>query len=67
MGFFDKIKKMLSSSTTLPPEAGKGSCCGGDAHKHEKGGCCEDDGHKHEGEGCCCDEEDHTKPSGGCC
>ena len=75
MGYFDKIKKMLSSSTTLP----EGSCCcSGEipAHKEEKTSCCSDNGHahKHEDTGCCgeescgCDDEDDlTKPSGGCC
>ena len=75
MGYLDKIKKMLSSSTTLPESSccsghdhahgqdhKEESCCSGDSHdhKHEESGCCSDNN------GCCSDDSDNTKSSSGC-
>ena len=65
MGYFDKIKKMLSSSTTLPAEKEKSSgCCSGHDHAADEqkikdsGCCCDDD--------CGCDDDYDKGASGGC-
>jgi hypothetical protein len=73
---FDKIKKSLSMSTTLPlGTAGAGLPLMGSTHVHKAdGSCCGHDHHHHTDhhhDGGCCDhdhdEDDTTNPKGGCC
>jgi hypothetical protein len=60
---FDKIKRALSLSSTLPiVSAGSQPILMGSTHIHSADGSCCGGGHHHHD-----DEEDTTNPRGGCC
>lgn len=69
MSDFNRIKKSLSLSTTMPAGTGQattGQWLMGSAKQHHH------HDHEHKSDGSCCDhhhdeDEDHTNPSGGCC
>ncbi|MCK5384409.1 MAG: hypothetical protein KAJ29_02450 [Alphaproteobacteria bacterium] len=53
MGYFDKIKEMLSSFVTAPPETSESSCCDGERDNADNQE--QEQEHKRNDNECCCD------------